>query len=105
MWCGVGFSLAFTGAIHFAKPLLPEIAFAADTGASHYYWKLPEADAITRLSAWGSYLIHQCLIWFLIWKAQRGKLLHGRIASRQRGGVWGECSLRGVASVPDGHLV
>ncbi len=76
MWCGVGFSLAFTGAIHFAKPLLPEIAFAADTGASHYYWKLPEADAITRLSAWGSYLIHQCLIWFLIWKAQRGKLAY-----------------------------
>lgn len=74
MWCGVGFSLVFTAVIQLVRPFLPEIAFAPDTGASHYYWKLPNADLITRMSAWFSYLAHQFLIWFLIWKAQRDKL-------------------------------
>jgi hypothetical protein len=74
MWCGVTFSLVFTGVIHIARPFLPDIDFVADTGASHYYWKLPNADALTRASAWVSYLAHQLALWFLIWKAQRDKL-------------------------------
>lgn len=74
MWLGVGFSAGFAAIIHLANAWIPDIAFAPDTGASHYYWKLPVPDAITRLSAWLSYFIHQVLIWFLIWKAQRAKL-------------------------------
>jgi len=74
MWCGIAFSLMFTIVIQFARPLVPTIDFAPDTGASHYYWILPDPGALTRLSAWGSYLAHQFLIWFLIWRAQCAKL-------------------------------
>lgn len=74
MWGGVAFSLSFVCIIHLVKPFLPEIEFAADTGASHYYWKLPDPSALTRAIAWISYLAHQALMWFLIWKAQRDKL-------------------------------
>lgn len=76
LWWGIGVSLVFTSVIHFTRPLLPEVDFAPDTGASHYYWKLPDANTITRLSAWLSYLIHQCLIWLIIWRAQRAKLTY-----------------------------
>lgn len=72
--CGVAFSVVFSGVIHITRPFLPDIDFAADTGASHYYWKLPNADALTRASAWGSYLAHQLALWFLIWKAQTSRL-------------------------------
>tara|TARA_R110000850_G_scaffold125393_8_gene243798 strand:+ start:860 stop:1867 length:1008 start_codon:yes stop_codon:yes gene_type:complete len=74
MWGGIAFSLVFVGVIHFARPFLPTIEFAPDTGASHYFWKLPDPTALTRAIAWISYLAHQGVIWFLIWKAQRDKL-------------------------------
>jgi hypothetical protein len=78
IWIGIVFSLLFTGVIHFAHPFLPEINFAEDSGASHYYWKLPHPDFMTRACAWISYLTHQSLLWFLIWKAQKGGLPYTR---------------------------
>jgi hypothetical protein len=74
MWGGVIFSFLFAGVIYFVRPFLSEITFAADTGASHYYWKLPNPDGLTRMSAWISYLAHQLFLWVLIWKAQKDKL-------------------------------
>ena len=74
MWAGILFSLVFTGIIWVARPYLPQIDFAPDTGASHYYWKLPNPTAITRASAWISYLVHQGFMWFLIYKAQKDGL-------------------------------
>lgn len=71
MWAGILFSLLFTGVIFIARPYLPQIDFAPDTGASHYFWKLPNPTAITRASAWISYLAHNGFMWFLIWKAQK----------------------------------
>lgn len=76
MCCAVVFSFVFAGVIHLARPVLPHIDFATDTGASHYYWKLPDPDLLSRLSAWISYFAHQFLIWFLIWKAKRDKLAY-----------------------------
>ncbi len=74
MWGGILFSLIFTGIIFAARPLLPQIDFAPDTGASHYFWKLPDPTFITRASAWLSYLAHQGFMWYLIWKAQKDEL-------------------------------
>lgn len=74
MWGGIAFSISFVGIIYLAKFFLPEIDFAADTGASHYYWKLPNPDGLTRAVAWFSYLAHQALMWFLIRKAQKDQL-------------------------------
>jgi hypothetical protein len=74
LWGGITFSFLFVCLIHFAKSFLPEIDFAADTGASHYYWKLPDPGVLTRAIAWISYLAHQGLIWFLIRKAQKDQL-------------------------------
>jgi len=70
----LAFSAVFTGVIALARQWLPDVDFAPDTGASHYYWKLPDPSSPTRLSAWTSYLSHQLLVWFLIWKAQRSRL-------------------------------
>lgn len=72
----LAFSAVFTGVIHIARHWLPVIDLAPDTGASHYYWKLPDPDAFTRASAWISYLAHQFLMWALIWKGQRGRLAY-----------------------------
>ncbi len=82
MWGGIVFCLLFTGLIHFIRPYLPQIDFAPDTGASHYYWKLPTPNVVTQASAWISYLIHQGFMWGLIWKARKSNLsytkgLHG----------------------------
>ena len=74
MWGGVFFSLLFTGIIFVARPYLPQIDFAPDTGFAHYYWKLPNATFITRASVWVSYIAHQGLMWYLIWKAQKDGL-------------------------------
>lgn len=74
MWGGILFSLFFTALIFVVRPFLPQIDFAEDTGASHYFWKLPDPSFLTRLVVWISYLAHQGFMWFLIWKAQRDKL-------------------------------
>ncbi len=74
MWGGVVFSLLFVLVVHLVRPFLPEVDFTLDTGAAHYYWKLPDPNWISRASAWGSYLTHQAFLWILIWKAQRDEL-------------------------------
>lgn len=74
MWGGIAFSFLFVCLIYFAKSFLPVVDFAEDTGASHYFWKLPDPDAMTRLVAWISYLAHQGFMWFLIRKAQKDEL-------------------------------
>jgi len=72
LWSGILFSAVFTLIIwaagenltRFREILLP------DTGATWYYWKLPEPTLITRLSAWGLYALHQVFFWGLIYYAQ-----------------------------------
>lgn len=73
LYWGIAFSFAFTVLIWVIRPLLPQIDFAADTGVSHYYWKLPNPTALTRASAWIGYVLHQVVIWALIWQAQKQK--------------------------------
>ncbi len=70
LWAGILFSLAFTAIIWWLDPRLAGIELLPDTGASWYYWKLPDPTTITRLSAWASYLVHQLGLWGLIYYAQ-----------------------------------
>lgn len=74
MWLGVIFSLVFTGFIWALGGRLDSIELLPDTGASWYYWKLPEPTFWSRATAWTFYLAHQIAIWSLIFIAQRRKL-------------------------------
>lgn len=71
LWAGVAFCFGFAALIAVLDPLLPSIAFAPDTGASHYYWQLPNPTAWTRGFVWACYGAHQLTFWALIWYAQR----------------------------------
>ncbi len=75
MWGGIIFSALFTILIWLLDGRLDaiETTLLPDTGGSWYYWKLPDPTWATRLSAWGSYTIHQVLIWGLIYYAQKTK--------------------------------
>jgi len=44
------------------------IALLPDTGASWYYWKLPERDWVVMLIVWGLYASHQLGAWILLAK-------------------------------------
>ena len=48
----------------FLDTLLP------DRGASWYYWKLPSRDFWTMFIVWSLYLLHQFLIWAIIYQAK-----------------------------------
>ncbi|MDR7320025.1 hypothetical protein ACH45F_32490 [Catenuloplanes sp. NPDC020197] len=67
---GVPAVALLTGLVWLAGQGLRPIAFLPDTGASWYYWQLPEPTAWTRLSAWLGYAAHQIVSWGLIRWAQ-----------------------------------
>ncbi len=68
---GIIFSLAFTFLIWLLGGWLSKVPHAEDAGASWYYWKLINPTLITRLTAWGFYLLHQISFWLIIAYAQR----------------------------------
>jgi len=70
LWGGIFFSIAFTVLIWWAGRYLANVPHLPDTGASWYYWKLPEATIWTRLTSWGFYALHQISFWTLIYIAQ-----------------------------------
>lgn len=74
MWWGVAFSFVFTAVIWAVGGRLNSIELLPDQGAAWYLWKLPDPTVWTRLSAWGSYTLHQVIIWYLIYYAQKNKL-------------------------------
>ncbi len=74
MWVGVLFSLLATLLIWAIGGRLNEVSLLSDQGSSWYYWKLPNPTFWTRFSAWGSYTLHQLIIWYLIYYGQRNKL-------------------------------
>jgi hypothetical protein len=74
LWLGILFSLLFTGVIWALDGRLQSIELLPDTGASWYYWKLPEPTFWTRFTAWGFYFAHQFTLWGLIYWAQKQKI-------------------------------
>jgi hypothetical protein len=73
IWWGFGFCAAAVGLIFAFGPYSADIALAPDKGDFWYFWQLQEPTAMTRLSAWLPYIVHQLSIWFLIYQAQRVK--------------------------------
>lgn len=75
LWGGIIFSLLFTGLIWLLRGRLDawHVTFLPDTGASWYWWQLPEKNWAARLTAWGFYLAHQVAIWGIIFYAQKHK--------------------------------
>ena len=73
LWIGILFSALFTGLIWWLGDRLQSIPHLPDSGASWYYWRLPQQESMARITAWGFYLLHQGAIWGLIFAAQRAK--------------------------------
>ncbi len=71
LWAGVIFSFVFTAIIWALGGQLADVPHLPDAGAAWYYWKLPEATFMSRLTSWGFYLGHQFAIFGLIWYAQK----------------------------------
>lgn len=44
-----------------------------DRGASWYYWKLPQPEFLSRVTAWGGYLLHQIFCWIVVVLALKEK--------------------------------
>lgn len=61
-------SIVFAGAIYFLDFMASDVALLPDQGAAWYYWKLPNPNILTRLSAWVPYLVHQVVVWYLLYK-------------------------------------
>lgn len=74
LFWAIAFSLVFTALIFVLRPLAQAPELLPDQGAAWYYWKLPDPNFWTRLSAWGGYLLHQGFMWGLIYWAQKAQL-------------------------------
>jgi uncharacterized membrane protein YhdT len=73
---GITFSFLFSGLIWLTDLLwLQEpLLLPKQEGIPFWYkWQLLNPDFISRSSAWGLYLGHQIVIWWLIFKAQASK--------------------------------
>ncbi len=69
-------SLLFSAAIWFANGALAEweLAVRAPGAPRIYPWQLAHPDFWSHASAWLGYALHQCTMWWLIWKAQHSGL-------------------------------
>ncbi len=54
-------------------PWISDVSLAVDTGASHYYWKLPERNTITMVIVWSLFAIQLLLNYLLIMRRMRKK--------------------------------
>lgn len=70
LWIGILVSLLLTGAIWALGERLQAVPHLPDSGASWYYWKLPEPTLWGRITAWGLYALHQLALWGAIYYAQ-----------------------------------
>ena len=79
LWLGIIFSFAFTALIWLAGEFWMDPdrfaqfsprKIAALIPQMWYLWQLDEPTFWTRATAWGGYIAHNLVIWFLIWKAQ-----------------------------------
>lgn len=55
-------------------PLVSDVSLAPDTGASHYYWKLPERNNLNMIIVWSLFLTHLFGNYYLIRKRMNNNL-------------------------------
>lgn len=70
-WWGLAGCAAFMGIVLLAGPYSDGVNIGPDKGDWWYYWQRADATALTRLSAWLPYCLHQGAIWYLIAAARR----------------------------------
>lgn len=71
---GLLISAVFTAVIGLTAANLSGFQIVGQTGIAFYYpWQLREPNAIARLTAWGGYLLHNVIVWSIIYLAQREK--------------------------------
>ena len=72
LWFGILFSFIFTGVIWLTGGYLRDLesTFLPDQGVDWYYWKMPEPTLLGGILAWGFFLVHLGIIWYLIYYAQ-----------------------------------
>lgn len=71
---GVLFVIAFCALVFVTGPWLASVPHLPDTGASWYFWKLPNPTWLTRFTVWSLYLAHQFTLWGLIAWARKQNL-------------------------------
>ena len=74
LWAGITFCVVYTLLIWALEPFMPRINFAPDQGGFDYLWKLPDPTFWSRATAWIGFILHQGLIWGLMYYAQSRKL-------------------------------
>lgn len=71
---GVLISAALTAVIWLTAANLSGFQIVGDTDILFYYpWQLREASVLARLTAWGGYLLHNLIVWAIIFFSQRQK--------------------------------
>lgn len=71
---GLLISAAFTSVIGLTAARLTGFQIVGHTGIAFYYpWQLREPVAIARLTAWAGYLLHNLIVWAILYFAQREK--------------------------------
>jgi hypothetical protein len=73
-------SLAFSALIWWGNAFLADwrLAQREPGGPRIYPWQLADPGFWSRATAWGGYLLHQVVIWTLIWRAQQAGLAYTR---------------------------
>lgn len=74
---GIAISAAFTAIIAFTTSSLTGFEIIGRTVPFAYAWRLTEPTAITRLTVWSGYLLHNIFVWVIIYFAQRQKSKYG----------------------------
>ncbi len=78
LWFCIGISFAFvgliwlTGELWLEPPPFAERQDGAFIPGMWYLWQLAEPTFWSRASAWIAYVLHQVIIWYLIWRATHG---------------------------------
>lgn len=70
---GLVFSVFVTVLVFILNYRFEDIYLLPDSGASWYYWKLPERDFWVMFIVWLMYASHQITIWVLLLKQQKTK--------------------------------
>ncbi|MEM7113056.1 MAG: hypothetical protein AAF614_11530 [Chloroflexota bacterium] len=70
VWGGVAFSFFFTFLMWVAGQRFADIPHPPEPSEIWYEWKLVEPTFWGGVTAWGFYILHQLIIWYLIYYAQ-----------------------------------
>lgn len=71
IYIGVLTSIALTAVIGLTAANLSGFKIVGPTAPFAYPWRLETPTAVARLTAWGGYILHNLIVWLIIYLAQR----------------------------------